>query len=49
MTGFDGANGSLAAGRGALTSQIQSKLTNANNGKAFTFPMARNSAMALAA
>ncbi len=49
MTGFDGANGSLAASRGALTSQIQSKLTNANNGKAFTFPMARNSAMALAA
>ena len=42
MTGFDGANGSLAASRGALTSQIQSKLTNANNGKAFTFPMARN-------
>ena len=38
MTGFDGANGSLAASRGALTSIIQSKLTKANNGKAFTLP-----------
>lgn len=49
MTGFDGANGSLAASRGALTSIIQSKPINANTGKSFTFPMARNSALALAA
>jgi hypothetical protein len=49
MTGFDGANGSLAASRGALTSQIQSKLTNANKGNMFTFPVVRNSAVALAA
>jgi hypothetical protein len=50
MTGFDGANRSRAASRGALPSQIQSKNTNANNGKnAFTFPFARTNAMALAA
>jgi len=49
MTGFDGANGSFAAGRGALTSEIQSKPTKANTGKSFTFPMVRNSALALAA
>ena len=49
MTGFDGANGSLAASRGALTSQIQSKLTNAKNGKTFMFPKATNGALALAA
>ena len=50
MTGFDGADRSRVAGRGALTSQIQSKNTKANNGKnAFTFPYARTNAMALAA
>ncbi len=49
MNGFDGANRSQTASRGALTSKIQSKNTNANTGKSFTFPFARTNAFALAA
>jgi len=49
MTGFDGADRAFAASRGALTSQIQSKNTTAKTGKAFSFPVLRTNALALAA
>jgi hypothetical protein len=49
MTGFDGADMSLAASRGALTSQIQSKQSNAKNAFSFSFPTVRSNAFALAA